>query len=98
MAEQSRSSSRINAYKDGKISELELGSDVFDSRFSKLSWDDNEVIRDAYRSGFNVLNPRFENRIIDENIEELGDIDIRLQKYLEGIGKKRDDIANTVEI
>ena len=98
MAEQPRSSSRIKAYKAGKISELELGTDVFDSRFNKLSWDDNEVIRDAYRSGFNVLNPKFENRIIDENIEELGDIDIRLQKYLEGIGKKREDIANTVEI
>ena len=98
MAEQSRSSSRIKAYKSGKISELELGTDVFNSRFNKLSWDDNEVIRDAYRSGFNVLNPKFENKIIDENIDELGDIDIRLQKYLEGIGKKRDDIANTVEI
>ena len=89
MAEQSRSSSRIKAYKSGKISELELGTDVFDSRFSKLSWDDNEVIRDAYRSGFNVFNHKFENRLIDQNIEELGDIDIRLQKYLEGIGKKR---------
>lgn len=98
MAEQSRSSSRIKAYKAGKISQLELGTDVFDSRFNKLSWDDNEVIRDAYRSGFNVLNPRFENKIIDENIEDLGDIDIRLQKYLESIGKKRQDIANTVEI
>ena len=40
MAEQSRSSSRIKAYKAGKISELELGTDVFDSRFNKLSWDD----------------------------------------------------------
>ena len=98
MAEQSRSSSRVKAYKAGKINELELGTDVFDSRFNKLSWDDNEVIRDAYRSGFNVLNPRFENKIIDENIEDLGDIDIRLQKYLESIGKRRQDIANTVEI
>lgn len=98
MAQQSRSASRVKAYKAGKISQLELGSDVFDARFNKLGWNDNEVIRDAYRSGFNVLNNRFENKIIDENWDELGEIDIRFQKYLESIGIKRQDIANCVEV
>lgn len=98
MAQQSRSASRVRAYKVGKISKLDLGTDVFDARFSKLGWVDNEVIRDAYRSGFNVLNPRFENKIIDENWDGLGEIDIRFQKYLESIGKSKIDIANCVEV
>lgn len=45
-----------------------IGKDYFEKYFPKLSYDEDKLIRHAYRGGFTWLNERFKEKDIDEGI------------------------------
>lgn len=98
MAGQARSSELLERLTQADQSEtLKIGELIYKSRFGDLSFANNEYIRLAYRSGFNILNPAFENKIIDDSMD-LDYLDDRLVKYFMDHKVSEDDLENAVEV
>lgn len=98
MAGQARSSELLERLaQEDQRETLKIGELIYKSRFGDLSFANNEYIRLAYRSGFNILNPAFENKIIDDSMD-LDYLDDRLVKYFMDHKVSEDDLENAVEV
>lgn len=97
MAQQTRDKDIKAKLARAEIQELETGQIVYKGRFGQLGYYNNEQLRQAYRQGFNTLNPEFAGKDIDSQIDT-DVIDDTFVRYLISNGVQVEEIEKAIEI